>query len=204
MSTYHHGDLSQAILTRAIELIGEAGVEAVSLRQIARELGVSHAAPARHFASKDQLLAAIVRKSYLELTRSLLDDPQRDRTDDPVHRLNAMAAGTIRWAMQNRSKFSVMTNPDVSRFADDGLKTALADFVALISDDLHAAQARGFRADITAETFLLFAIGAALGIATLVTDDLMGSVLGVPGPDADLSELANMIVPVEQAMSAST
>jgi AcrR family transcriptional regulator len=196
MSTYHHGNLRPAILARAIALIGEAGVEAVSLRQIARELGVSHAAPARHFASKDHLLAAIVRDSYLELTQALLDDPHRAKTDDPVYRLNYMAAATIRWAMANRSKFSVMTNPDVSRFADDGLKAALGDFVVLISDDLQAAQVHGFRTDISAENFLIYAVGAALGIAMVMTDDMMQSVLSGASVDADPSAIANIVIPL--------
>ena len=53
---YHYGDLKDAILVRAAEIIGDAGIEALSLRGIARDLGVSHGAPNRHFESKSALL----------------------------------------------------------------------------------------------------------------------------------------------------
>ena len=57
---YHHGDLKAALVDEAIELIAERGVRGFSLAELSRRLGVTVAAPYRHFADRDELLAAVV------------------------------------------------------------------------------------------------------------------------------------------------
>src|SRR5689334_10951829 len=56
---YHHGDLRRALLAAAVKMIAEAGPGALSLRALARRIGVSHAAPAHHFSDKAGLLTAV-------------------------------------------------------------------------------------------------------------------------------------------------
>ena len=56
---YHHGNLKQALLERAAEVIAEKGLEGLSLRGLARDLDVSHAAPRRHFPDRESLIAAM-------------------------------------------------------------------------------------------------------------------------------------------------
>ena len=68
---YHHGDLRQAILRQAGTALESGGVEAISLRSIARTLGVSHAAPAHHFAGRDDLLAALATEGFQEFADRL-------------------------------------------------------------------------------------------------------------------------------------
>ena len=55
---YHHGNLRQALLDAAERTVRERGVEALSLRELAREVGVSHGAPRRHFPDRQALLDA--------------------------------------------------------------------------------------------------------------------------------------------------
>jgi AcrR family transcriptional regulator len=62
--TYHHGDLRTAILGAASELLREQGVDRISLRECARRVGVSHAAPYRHFANKEALVAALAAEGF--------------------------------------------------------------------------------------------------------------------------------------------
>ena len=197
MSSYHHGNLRAALLESAIAVIGEKGVEGISLREIAKDLGVSHAAPTRHFKNKSDLLAAIVRDAYQELTSVILEEADRCEKDQAIERLNIMARSTIRWAMDNRAKFSAMTNPDVSRFADDDLKAALGAFISTLSAAIDIAKTKGFKHDVSMETLLLYSVGAALGAATLMTDDLMRSVLGPKVSEALIANIANQIVPLE-------
>lgn len=197
MSTYHHGNLRAALLKQAVKIIGESGVEGLSLRKAAKDLGVSHAAPTRHFKSKADLLSAIVRDSYQEMTKAILDELASANEENAIIRLNLMARGTIRWAMNNQAKFSVMTNPDVSRFADDELKRVLGDFVNIVASALTDAQSLGFRKTASAKGLLIYGVGAALGAATVVTDDLMRSVLGAPDSDAIITEIANQIIPLD-------
>jgi AcrR family transcriptional regulator len=197
MSNYHHGNLREALLSQAVQVIGANGVEGLSLRMVARDLGVSHAAPMRHFKSKADLLAAIVREAYLELTKAVLDAAASAEPADAIVRLNLMARGTILWALQNKAKFSVMTNPDVTRFADQDLKAALADFSAILSAAVRDAQKQGFRQSVSAQGLLVYAVGASLGVAMIATDDFMRTALGVPNDDDLVAEIANQIIPLK-------
>ncbi|MFD4571861.1 TetR/AcrR family transcriptional regulator [Streptomyces sp. NPDC058417] len=69
--SYHHGNLRAALLTRAEAVLAESGVAALSLRGLARDLGVSHAAPARHFRDRQAVLDALVTVGFTDLNRRL-------------------------------------------------------------------------------------------------------------------------------------
>jgi AcrR family transcriptional regulator len=76
---YHHGDLRVAIIKQALVSIKEQGVQNLSIRNLAREIGVSHTAPYRHFIDKQALLAAIAEDGYkilLESMRQALDSSE--------------------------------------------------------------------------------------------------------------------------------
>jgi AcrR family transcriptional regulator len=66
-STYHHGDLANALVAAALKLVEQGGAEAVSLRDLAQSLGVSRAAPYRHFEDRDALLAAVAARGFEDL-----------------------------------------------------------------------------------------------------------------------------------------
>ena len=66
-SAYHHGDLANALVAGALTLIEQGGAEAVSLRDLAQSLGVSRAAPYRHFEDRDALLAAVAARGFDDL-----------------------------------------------------------------------------------------------------------------------------------------
>ncbi|MCO4095283.1 MAG: TetR/AcrR family transcriptional regulator [Acidovorax sp.] len=86
---YHHGDLRRALVCAALEVLNTQGVEAISLRDVARRAGVSHAAPYRHFADKQALLHAMALAGFEDLRLRLL--AARDASNaDPVERLRAL------------------------------------------------------------------------------------------------------------------
>ncbi len=64
---YHHGDLAAALRAAAREILEEEGLDALSLRSVARKAGVSHAAPYRHFAGREALLAEIAMEGLEQL-----------------------------------------------------------------------------------------------------------------------------------------
>lgn len=66
-SAYHHGDLARALVTAALARVEESGAEALSTRELAQSLGVSHGAPYRHFADRDALLAAVAARGFEDL-----------------------------------------------------------------------------------------------------------------------------------------
>ena len=68
---YHHGNLRTALLERAGRTVDERGVQALSLRELAREAGVSHAAPRRHFPDRQALLDALAEDGFQRLHRDL-------------------------------------------------------------------------------------------------------------------------------------
>lgn len=66
-SAYHHGNLAQALIEAALKLVEQGGAVAVSLRDLAQSLGVSRAAPYRHFADRDVLLATVAARGFEDL-----------------------------------------------------------------------------------------------------------------------------------------
>jgi AcrR family transcriptional regulator len=57
---YHHGNLRAALLAQAEQTLREQGLEGLSLRELARQIGVSHGAPRRHFADRQALLLSLI------------------------------------------------------------------------------------------------------------------------------------------------
>jgi AcrR family transcriptional regulator len=70
--SYHHGDLAAALVQAGLTLVEEEGIEAVSLRAVARRAAVSHSAPYHHFATKAELLAAIAAAGFDRMVGTLL------------------------------------------------------------------------------------------------------------------------------------
>src|SRR5271154_4409043 len=99
--TYQHGDLKEALVQAGLQLLTEGGGEGLSLRAAALLAGVSHAAPYRHFADKDALVAAIAERGFRLLTRSMNDEVARAaRAHVQVRaRLRAAGAGYVRFAL---------------------------------------------------------------------------------------------------------
>jgi AcrR family transcriptional regulator len=64
---YHHGDLRRQLIAVGEEVLAERGIAALSLREVARRLGVSHNAPFKHFASREALLAAMAEQGFEDL-----------------------------------------------------------------------------------------------------------------------------------------
>ena len=81
--TYHHGDLRAVILTEAARLVAERGADRVSLRELARDAGVSHAAPAHHFTDRRGLFTALATQGFQLLAEALDRRPAAVRRRGP-------------------------------------------------------------------------------------------------------------------------
>jgi AcrR family transcriptional regulator len=106
---YHHGDLRRAILDAAVESISVNGSAALSLRELSRRAGVSHAAPIHHFGDKAGVLTALAAEGYDRLADALAA-----AGDDFVE----AGVAYVRFAVRHRAHFEVMFRPDTYR-ADD-------------------------------------------------------------------------------------
>lgn len=103
---YHHGDLRAALLGAAAELLDEGGPEAVSLRECARRAGVSHAAPYRHFETKDALLFALADEGFGWLAEA--GEKAMRGVRNARERLDAYGAAYVRFAIENPARFRLM------------------------------------------------------------------------------------------------
>src|SRR3954468_1172678 len=111
VSRYHHGNLRRVLMDCAIAAVAERGATTLSLRDVARRAGVSHAAPAHHFGDKRGLLTAIAVEGF-ELQAAALRDAHGDGAF-----LDAGLA-YIEFAVDHPAHFAVMYRPDLYR-ADD-------------------------------------------------------------------------------------
>ena len=105
-SAYHHGDLRRVLLDAAAEVIEEEGLEALSLRGIAARVGVSHAAPYRHFDDKDALVAAVAEAGFTELRADIAR--AAGRGGDGIERLTEAAVAYVDFARRRPGRYEVM------------------------------------------------------------------------------------------------
>jgi len=123
---YHHGDLRPALLRAAVEVIGRAGPAAMSLREVARRAGVTHAAAAYHFGDKAGLLTAVAAQGYRILTEELRS--ARDARSGFLE----MGVAYVRFAVSHRAHFEVMYQPELYHRDDDEVRQARAGTAALL------------------------------------------------------------------------
>ena len=120
---YHHGDLRAALLAAAEEELAERGVEAFSLRQVARRAGVSHAAPAHHFGDTRGLLTALAADGFY---RFLAAQAAREgqAAPDPRSQLVAAGLGYVDFALERPALFRLLFGSDRPDFSDPALDVA--------------------------------------------------------------------------------
>jgi AcrR family transcriptional regulator len=105
-------DLREACVTEAIAIIRDRGIEALSLRDVARRLGVSHQAPYKHYPSREHLLAEIIARAFTGFALFL---DARARHDDPFDDLREMGTAYLDYAMRRPLEYRLMfgaTLPD--------------------------------------------------------------------------------------------
>ncbi|HTW73933.1 MAG TPA: TetR/AcrR family transcriptional regulator [Steroidobacteraceae bacterium] len=164
---YHHGNLRAALLAEAERTMREQGIEQLSLRELARQAGVSHAAPRRHFADRQALLDALAEAGFLRL-----DDELRTAIDTAgdnyQSRLRAAATAYIRFATRDAALLELMyvvKRGQHSAALDDAFGRLFTTFNAFIRQGQHAGELHP--GDPDRVRLLLFAV--IQGIAALVT-----------------------------------
>jgi len=118
-AAYHHGDLAPALRQAARELLEEDGLEALSLRSVARRAGVSHAAPYRHFPSREALLADIAREGFRQLRADIAQAAQAPGQEDD--RIAHIGGAYMRFAARQGALLRLMFGrelPNRSDFSD--------------------------------------------------------------------------------------
>jgi AcrR family transcriptional regulator len=114
---YHHGDLRRALLEHALAAIAEVGPAHVSLRDLARRAGVSHAAPAHHFGDKEGLLTAVAEEGHTLLAERL----EAAAADGD---LLTTEVAYVEFAVEHRAHFDVMYRRDLYDAASPAVRAA--------------------------------------------------------------------------------
>ena len=123
---YHHGELREALVAAGRKLLEEQGLRGFTLRECARRAEVSHAAPAHHFASIDDLLAEIATRGYRELIAVMEAEAHRAGVE-PTARLVGQGVGYMAFAAAHPALFQLMFTREASRFETPGLAAAARD-----------------------------------------------------------------------------
>lgn len=179
---YHHGDLRQALLAAAMTVVDSQGADAVSLAALARTLGVSQAAPYRHFADRDALLVAVAAEGFRAFSAALSQAQAAGPADEALSR---MCHAYVAFGLQRPGLYRLM-------FASPVLASAS------VSDDLKAVAGGSFAQ-------LVAAVGAQAdperralkiwvglhGVVMLASQNLLGGPTTAP---TDLTQLVEDIL----------
>lgn len=132
---YHHGDLREALLTAAEQILHEEGLQGLTLRACARRAGVSHAAPKHHFADLSELLAEVAARSFDRLTAAL-EEARAKAGDDLDERFIGAARIYVQYARQFPDYFRLMFRWDLLNRCNPALQAASARTFAEMTDSI--------------------------------------------------------------------
>jgi len=191
--TYHHGNLRHVLLDRAAAVIAEQGIEALSLRALARDIGVSHAAPSRHFRDKADLLRALATEGNERLVAYVLAAADASGTD-PLVRYNALGQAYVRFSIEFPAYYRAITHPDVAAQADDELRQSRASWHATVVDAAREAQAAGWLQGETVEDVVTFSVAGVRGVAAMLGDPLHGKRPEGAELDAFIERMVRLII----------
>jgi AcrR family transcriptional regulator len=172
---YHHGNLRQALLRAAEDAIEAQGVQNLSLRELSRELGVSHASPQRHFATKQDLTDALAIMGFERLS-SVMARAAEGRGQDFDARLTKAALAYVGFAFKHPALFALMFEAKLRPGMLPELKTAVVAAFSHVPKILKEGQEAG-RIVAGDPDRLALTLGAALH--GLVAMSIEGKIRGV-------------------------
>ncbi|MCV7027779.1 TetR/AcrR family transcriptional regulator [Mycobacterium sherrisii] len=180
--SYHHGDLRAVILGHAAQLVAERGANGISLRELARAAGVSHAAPAHHFTDRRGLFTALAAQGF-RLLAEALNDVRGD--------FAAAAVAYVRFALDHPGHYQVMFNRPLLDSANTELaeaETAAATELARGVETLSDTRAR---ADPGAAQLAAWSL--VHGFSTLWLNDAVNADVKATDPQDTVMRIATML-----------
>jgi AcrR family transcriptional regulator len=185
---YHHGDLHQEILCAACELLEEHNIASLSLRQVAKKVGVSHTAPYRHFKDKEDLLAGVAGVGFKQLTQQMAAAVAANN-DDPAAQLKEAAHGYVNMALRHPQCTQLMfsgilpcddTYPELKASGDtafDGLKSIIEE-----------GQSSGAFVKGDVEALALSAWATIHGLASLIISGNLEDILSISADTRQITD----------------
>jgi AcrR family transcriptional regulator len=186
---YHHGNLREVLIEKAVEVIEEEGIGALSLRAVARRAGVSHGAPAHHFTDKAGLLTALATRA-MDRFAAALTEVAAQAGDSPLEQLRAIGTTYIRFAVQHPAYFFIITRFELIHRDDAGFARSYQALVDMVREAVKAAQRAGWKPDVEPMALVITCWSAVHGLATLWLD---GALEDRVGP-LDLETITDQVV----------
>ncbi|MGO4852709.1 TetR/AcrR family transcriptional regulator [Phaeovulum sp. W22_SRMD_FR3] len=166
---YHHGDLAKALIAAASAIVAESGVEALSVRDVARRVGVSPGAPFRHFPTREALLAAVATQAMERLAQAV-EAGQLATDDDPLEQIRRIGLAYLDWVAENPTHFAIISQRNLVRLEDAARRQndAIRDRMLAL---LTMARARGhLQQDADLPTVLLSCRALVYGLGRMLID----------------------------------
>lgn len=204
-TTYHHGDLRQALLAAALVILKTKDVKSLSLREVARQAGVSHTAPYRHFVDKTALLEAVAEEGFIEFGQ-YLSDAVAQANAEPIESLKATGEAYVRYALEHPTHFRLMFSYVPTASDSSSLPVTAQGTFQILVDVIASGQAAGV---IKAGDSVELAIGRwALvhGLSMLLLDGMLPSNpdAAYGSPDCQVSEAdSGVIALIKSAIATS-
>jgi AcrR family transcriptional regulator len=166
---YHHGELSDAIRQVARSIVNSAGAAELTVRSVAQQLGVTHAAIYHHFDDRADLLAAVAERAFDELGQAM--DRAMDEADGALLRFRQQGLCYVRFAVRHPHLFGVMFRSESGlRQAHPELAAAMDRLLERIRVAVIACQREGALAQGPADEHALFCWAAVHGLASLMVE----------------------------------
>jgi AcrR family transcriptional regulator len=169
--TYHHGDLRQALIAAALELVSEKDVDSVSLREVARRVGVSHTAPYRHFPDKESLLAALAQEGF-QMLHQALDAVSDKESPNPLNRLQDIGVAYVGFALRHSTHYRLMFSAygTASALQHPELEQAATQAFTVLVESVKRGQQQGLIRPDDSQQLALTAWSLTHGLAMLLMD----------------------------------
>ena len=161
--TFRHGRLAQALVEAAVARLEADGVEALSLRELARDAGVNHRAVYRHFPDKLSLLARVAEEGWRRMERRVKQQTAGKPAGEQT--LKATGVGFYLFARDHPNLFALMAGPRINvQGAFPALETAMAETMAMFRRSFLDS---GLEPELTRVRTALF-VSALQGITTQI------------------------------------
>ncbi|WP_294918840.1 TetR/AcrR family transcriptional regulator [Sulfuricurvum sp. PD_MW2] len=171
-TSYHHGNLKEALIETALQTIDQEGLDAITLRDITEKLGTSRSAVYRHFASKEALIIGVIQRGYAQLDE-LFTPIFQDRTQSVQERFEKMGRAYLDFAIEHPNLYRLLfgenyrqEREEVCDYKDESQATGLYALIGLLLE----AQEEGIiaRADPMVQAATVWA--SIHGLASLLID----------------------------------
>ncbi len=197
--TYHHGALRSALLEAAETILRRDGIEMLTLRGVAREVGVSHAAPKNHFDDMRGLLSELAAVGFSRLATEMKSTAEK--AIDTTAIMDAIGKAYVQFARANSGLFLLMYRSEMLDFERNSLRDARAASSGTLAATIEARRNEGVADDRELSSVAEIAAAWSLvhGYAMLLIDQRLSPLLDhVSGDDKEMKLLSAVLASVKE------